>query len=90
VILAYAAGAAAIAFWLVVRYPSLGPQKLRSALAAAAAAVLLEQPLFVALHAVRSASGRAAAVLIVGLPLLTMLFWSSGCLVRAAIRAQRR
>ena len=89
-ILAYAAGAATIAFWVVVRHPSFGPQRLKSALACAALAGVLEQPLLAALNLVRSESGRAAAVLVVGMPLLTLLFWSSGCLVRAAIAARRR
>lgn len=90
VIVAYAVGAAAIAFWLVVRYPSLGPQQLRTALGAALVTIVLEQPLLLLLGLVRSTSGRAAAVLLVGLPLLTMIFWSSGCLVRAAVAALRR
>lgn len=89
-ILAYTAGAAVLAFWLVVRYPSFGPQRLKTALTAAALAVVLEQPLLASLGLLRSASGRAAAVLLVGMPLLTLLFWSSGCLVRAAIAARRR
>jgi hypothetical protein len=90
VIVPYAAGTAAVAFWLVVRFPSLGPQKLRSALAAAVGVILLEQPLLMLLTRVRDNGGRSVAILLVGLPLLTMLFWSSGCLVRAAVGARRR
>ena len=46
--------------------------------------VVIERPLLSLLEVVRNSSGRGIALLFVGLPLLTILFWSSGCLVRAA------
>jgi hypothetical protein len=86
----YVCGAAGLAFWLLVRFPSIGPRSLRSAVVAAAAGALLQWPLLVLLDAVRATSGRAVAIVFVGLPLLTILFWSSGCLVRAAVAATKR
>ncbi len=86
----YVGGAAALAFWLLVRFPSVGPQRLRSAIVAAAAGAVLQWPLLALLEAVRPTSGRAAAIVFVGLPFLTILFWSSGCLVRAAVAATKR
>jgi hypothetical protein len=86
----YVCGAAGLAFWLLVRFPSVGPRKLRSAIVAAAVGAMLQWPLLMLLDAVRATSGRAAAIVFVGLPLLTILFWSSGCLVRAAAAATKR
>jgi hypothetical protein len=82
--------AGGIACWLLVRFPSLGPRGLRSALVVAFLTVALEQPLLALLNGGRASSGRAAALVLVSLPLLTMLFWSSGCLVRATATARRR
>jgi hypothetical protein len=87
---AYVCGAAGFAFWLLVRFPSIGPRSLRSTIVAAAAAALLQWPLLALLDAVRATSGPAFAIVFVGLPLLTMLFWSSGCVVRAALAATKR
>jgi hypothetical protein len=86
----YVCGAAGLALWLLVRLPSIGPRSLRSAIVAAAAAALLQWPLLALLDAMKTTSGRAAAIVFVGLPLLTALFWSSGCLVRAAVAATKR
>jgi hypothetical protein len=52
--------------------------------------ILIEQPLLLLLTRVRDSGGRSVAILLVGLPLLTMLFWSSGCLVRAVVGARKR
>src|ERR1700693_4673326 len=41
----YVCGAAGLAFWLLVRFPSVGPRSLRSAIVAAAAGALLQWPL---------------------------------------------
>jgi hypothetical protein len=86
----YLCGDAALALWLLVRFPSVGPRKLRSAILAAALSALLQWPVLMLLDAVRATSGRAVAIVFVGLPLLTTLFWSSGCLVRAAVAATKR
>jgi hypothetical protein len=80
----FAVGAALLALWTLVRYPRLGPKRLGTALVAAVAAVVLEQPLLGILEAVRRATGAGVALLVVGLPLLTLLFWASGCVIRAA------
>jgi hypothetical protein len=85
----YAIGAALLALWLLVRYPSLGPRKLRPAIVASAGAVLLEWPLLMTLETVRHSTGPGVALLLIGLPLLTSLFWTSGCLVRVLVDARR-
>jgi hypothetical protein len=84
----FAVGAALLALWALVRYPRLGPKRLGPALVAAGAAVALEQPLLGILETVRRATDPGVALLVVGLPLLTLLFWASGCVIRAA--ASRR
>ena len=80
----FSAGAGLLAMWLLVRFPSFGPRSLRASLIASVLCVVVERPLLSVLEAVRNSSGRGIALLFVGLPLLTVLFWSSGCLVRAA------
>jgi hypothetical protein len=86
----YLCGDAALALWLLVRFPSIGPRSLRSAIVATAIIALLQWPLLTLLDAMKTSSGRAVAIVFVGLPLLTTLFWSSGCLVRAAVAATKR
>jgi hypothetical protein len=86
----FAGGAALLALWLLVRFPSFGPRSLRASLIASVICVVVERPLLSLLEVVRSSSGRGIALLAVGLPLLTVLFWSSGCLVRAAATGRNR
>ncbi len=86
----FAGGAALLALWLLVRFPSFGPKSLRASLIASAICVVIERPLLSVLETVRNSSGRGIALLVVGLPLLTILFWSSGCLVRAAAAGRQR
>jgi hypothetical protein len=83
----FAAGAALIAFWTVARFPSAGPQTVPAALATAAASFVLQTPLLRFVEPVASDAGVAPALLCVVLPSLTLLFWSSGCLVRTLIKS---
>jgi hypothetical protein len=84
IVASFAGGAALLALWLLVRFPSFGPHSLKASLIASVVCVVVERPLLSLLEVVRNSSGRGIALLVVGLPLLTSLFWSSGCLVRAA------
>jgi hypothetical protein len=86
----FAGGAALLALWLLVRFPSFGPRSLRASLIASVICIVIERPLLSLLEVVRNSSGRGIALLFVGLPLLTVLFWSSGCLVRAAAARRSR
>ena len=79
-----------LALWLLVRFPSFGPRSLRASLIISVVCIVVERPLLSLLEAVRNSSGRGIALLVVGLPLLTVLFWSSGCLVRAAAAGRNR
>jgi hypothetical protein len=78
----YAVGAALLAFWLIVRYPALGPQSLQSALLVVAAVFILQSPVMLLAGPVQLAAGSPVALLAVILPSLVTLFWSAGCLVR--------
>jgi hypothetical protein len=86
----FACGAAMLALWLLVRFPSFGPRSLRASLIISVICIVVERPLLSLLEAVRTSSGGGIALLLVGLPLLTVLFWSSGCLVRAAAAGRNR
>lgn len=90
IVASFAGGAALLALWLLVRFPSFGPRGLRGSLIASVVCVVVERPLLSLLDVVRNSSGRGVALLLVGLPLLTVLFWSSGCLVRAAAAGRSR
>ena len=90
IVASFAGGAALLALWLLVRFPSFGPRSLRASLIASVLCVVVERPLQSLLEVVRNSSGRGIALLLVGLPLLTILFWSSGCLVRAAAAGRSR
>ena len=81
----FATGAALLAFWAVARFPSVGPQTVLKALLATAAAFVLMSPLPGIVAFVAAASGAPAALLFVVLPSLTLLFWTTGCLVRSLV-----
>jgi hypothetical protein len=78
----YAVGAAILAFWLVVRFPALGPQSLRSAVLVVVAVFVVQSPAMLLVGPVQATAGPPAALLAVILPSLVTLFWSAGCLVR--------
>ena len=81
----YAVGAAAIALWLVVRFPSLGPRGLKGAFAAGLLALLGMQAALALVDpvAAREPHGVALALLVLILPALTATFWSAALLLRA-------
>ena len=80
----YAVGAAAIAFWLVVRFPSLGPRTVTTAVVVAvAAAVGLQLSLLLIDPVARQGPyGVALALMVVVLPALTGMFWALGFMLR--------
>ena len=84
-ITSFAAGAAVVAFWFVVRFPSLGPRTVGRALVVAAAAFLVQTPLPGLTDRIVSDLGVGAALLLVIFPSLTLLFWACGCLVRSLV-----
>lgn len=86
----YALGAAALALWLVVRFPSLGPRGLTGALlvgVAALAGMQLAQALIDPV-AERGPYGVVLALMFVILPALTGMFWAAAQMLRslAALR----
>lgn len=86
VIECFAAGSALVAFWLVTRFRVFGPQRLWTAFLATLMAFGL-QPLAVALVGpTTSAAGPPAALLLIVFPTLVVMFWATGCLMRAFVR----
>ena len=85
VLLLYAVGAAAIALWLVVRFPSLGPSGLKGAFVAGLLAMLGMQAALALIDPVaeRGPYGVVLALLLVILPALTAMFWAAALLLRA-------
>lgn len=82
VVLLYGVGAALLGFWLVLRFPALGPQSLQSAMLVVVAVFILQSPFLLLVGPVKDEAGIPAALLGVILPSLVTLFWSAGCLVR--------
>ncbi len=81
----FAIGAALVGFWTVVRFPNFGPQRVGAALVAAALAFGVQSPLVALVRSVAVSRGAAAALLLVVLPSLVLLFWATGCLVRSLV-----
>ena len=85
ILLGFCVGGAALALWLLIRFPSAGPRRPATMIAALlAVGVLLKvsSPIFAALVDV---GGLAVPLALLGivLPCLTLAFWVSGCLLRA-------
>jgi hypothetical protein len=85
ILLGFCIGGAALALWLLMRFPGAGPRRPATMIAALlAVGVLLKvsSPIFAALVDV---GGLAVPLALLGivLPCLTLAFWVSGCLLRA-------
>ena len=85
VVSCFGLGAALLGFWLVARFPHLGPQTVVSSLGVVAALVVLQSPLLVLSGPVSVSLGPPAALLLVVLPSLFALFWATGCLIRSLV-----
>jgi len=82
----FGVGAAAmLGFWTVVRFPTLGPQRVSSALVVGAVVFVGQSPVLGIMEQVKLALGIPPALLFVVLPSLTLLFWATGCLVRSLV-----
>ena len=84
VISLYAIGAAAIALWLVVRFPSIGPRTVTMAVVAGVAAAVGLQVSLALIDpvATRAPYGVATALMLVVLPALTAMFWTLALMLR--------
>lgn len=84
VISLYAIGAAAIALWLVVRFPSIGPRTVTMAVVAGVVAAVGLQVSLVLIDpvATRAPYGVATALMLVVLPALTGMFWTLALMLR--------
>jgi hypothetical protein len=81
---AYAVGAALLAFWWLVRFPSVGPHRALGALlamAVAAVGMTFGAPV-VGRVAQFGPHGPALAMIAVCLPVLTAAFWAAACMLR--------
>lgn len=85
-IFAYCAGGAGLAFWVLIRFPRLGPKSIPGATGAVIGAFAVAAVVPSLLQASIGAGNRAGAFLgLVGLvlPTLAGIFWSAACLLRA-------
>jgi hypothetical protein len=85
ILLGFCLGGAALALWLLIRFPGVGPRRPATMIAALLAVGLLlrvTSPIFAALVGL---GGLAVPLALLGivLPCLTLAFWVSGCLLRA-------
>jgi hypothetical protein len=85
ILLGFCLGGAALALWLLVRFPDVGPRRLTSVIAAVigvGVVLSVASPIFQALIGL---GGLAIPLALLGvvLPALTLAFWVSGCLLRA-------
>jgi hypothetical protein len=78
-------GAALLGFWVAARFPALGPQQVLSAVLVTAAVFVLQTPVLGLAGMLVVSLSPAAALLLVVLPSLTLLFWAAGCLVRSLV-----
>ena len=86
----FTAGAAMLALWIVVRFPSLGPRTVTAALVAGVVAATGLQLALLLIDPVAGSGhyGVVAALMLVVLPALTAMFWTLALMLRllAALR----
>jgi hypothetical protein len=88
IVIGFCLGAAVLALWAVVRFPSFGPQRILTAFAATIVAAGL-LPASAVIFDIVAGAGRLAAalgLLAIVLPALTFAFWSAACALRAFAR----
>jgi hypothetical protein len=85
VVCLYLVGAAGLALWLVARFPSLGPTGIGTSIVIVIGSFLLLDLTQGLTGSVSRADGPAAALLLVVLPTLTLMFWSCARLLRAFV-----
>jgi hypothetical protein len=78
-------GAAGLGLWMVVRFPSFGPRTVAQSLLLVIGAFVVMSATDGLTGTVASSDGPAAALLLVVLPTLTLVFWACACLVRAFV-----
>jgi hypothetical protein len=91
ILICYAVGAAALAFWWIVRFPRVGPHRPARALAAMLGA-WVGMSVSLALFDGVAAWGRfgpAAAMALLVLPALTAAFWAAACVLRSLLAPGR-
>jgi hypothetical protein len=81
----FAVGSATLGLWILARFPSFGPRSVVGALVLAAATVAAQTPLLRLVPVAAAAGGAPAALMLVILPALTLLFWSVGCVFRSLV-----
>ncbi|HSC50627.1 MAG TPA: hypothetical protein VLD16_10225 [Gaiellaceae bacterium] len=85
ILLGFCLGGAALALWLLVRFPDTGPRRPTTVIAAVVAVGVVlaaASPVFQALIGLGGVAVPLALLVIV-LPALTLAFWVSGCVLRA-------
>ena len=88
ILLVYSLGAAALAIWLVARFPNFGPSSMMTAsgmLLAALAIMAVVPPVVQTLIGEGNRSGGLVALIGLVLPTLATLFWSTVRLLRVLI-----
>ena len=88
ILVGFCLGAAGLALWLMVRFPSIGPQRVTSAVITAIAATAF-LPIAAPLFEAAAGLGRyavAGGLLVIVLPALTFAFWAAACALRALSR----
>ena len=83
----YAVGAALLALWLFVRFPTRGPRTFRSAGLVVVCAYGLLVVAGPATGAAQAFAGPVVALLVAFLPLLTFAFWSGIRLARSTLES---
>jgi pimeloyl-ACP methyl ester carboxylesterase len=85
ILVGFCLGGAALALWLLVRFPDAGPRRLTSVIAAVIGVGVVLSVATPVFQAVIGLGGLAIplALLVIVLPALTLAFWVSGCLLRA-------
>lgn len=78
-------GAAALALWLLARYPAFGPSGIGMSIVFVIGAFALLDVTQSWTGSVSRAEGPAAALVFVVLPSLTVMFWACGRLLRAFV-----
>jgi hypothetical protein len=81
----FSVGAAGLGLWAVARFPSFGPRSVIGSLLVVIGAFALMSATDGLSGTVARSDGPAAALMLVVLPTLTLVFWACACLVRAFV-----
>jgi hypothetical protein len=85
----FSVGGAAIALWLIARYPNRAPKSVTVSLLLIVAAYIVLSVVAEIVGRVSASAGPAATLMVVVLPAYVGMFWACACFIKACVQTMQ-